>query len=669
MKLPALRPSESQDESPKGQARSPSIANFQCFPVTTLRDQCHLQFRSVALTLRWEGGRCDIQTTTLNWQEQPDLSQHALRILTRVVALYVAAAASQLFLQSDLRLSLNVIWMVVTGLTLLSARLTLCRQNLSWAQLQWIGMGVPALLVGSTLFHLRYLMGSRAGVLGWILLALGCSALFLAMRQLLLVLAVTLCTFLLVAWMASPTAAWLYFAFGLITAAGLRFYPEFRTRRRESQRTPDRSLPTARPIPEVSLQPRKQEIAGWLANTSRLGRLAAVRRPSGLREGRLGVERDLRQTMELLRLTGHMARVGGWELDLTTGNLTCSEEIYRIHEVEPGTPMTIQEATGFLTSQALPAISAAVRKCLETREPWDLELQSTTARGRQIWVRVQGESEVREGRIVRLYGACQDVTERLQLQAQLSQAQKMETLGQLAGGVAHDFNNLMTVIMGNAELALELLKESCPQKRMLQEIVETSQRAAGLTQKLLAFGRKQALRPKRLDLNQELNDLGSMLSRLIGENISVSFVLAEDLGTIEVDPGAIEQVIMNLAVNARDAMPDGGSLTIRTCNVELEQEEVTPQLSLQPGSYVLLSVSDTGVGMDEATQQQAFEPFFTTKDRDKGTGLGLSTVYGIVKQNEGGIQIKSEIGQGTTFSVYLPRVADLAECSPESRTA
>jgi signal transduction histidine kinase len=241
-----------------------------------------------------------------------------------------------------------------------------------------------------------------------------------------------------------------------------------------------------------------------------------------------------------------------------------------------------------------------------------------------------------------------------QTEERFRQAQKMEAVGRLAGGIAHDFNNLLTVITGCTEILLGDFPQSEETRELLGEVQNAGRRAAKLTSQLLAFSRRAIRAPKVLDLNTVVADMDRMLHRLIGEDIQMVTAQAEDLNRVKVDPGQIEQVIMNLVVNARDAMPTGGKLTIETANVELDEASVRAYPELKPGPYVLLAVSDTGLGMSPEVQARLFEPFFTTKEVGKGTGLGLATVYGIVKQSEGQIAVYTEPGHGTTFKVYLP---------------
>jgi two-component system, cell cycle sensor histidine kinase and response regulator CckA len=267
-----------------------------------------------------------------------------------------------------------------------------------------------------------------------------------------------------------------------------------------------------------------------------------------------------------------------------------------------------------------------------------------------------------------------DVTQRRQLEVQLWRSQKMEAVGRLAGGIAHDFNNLLTVITGYSDLVLANMHANEPRRQMIEEIKNAGERASSLTRQLLAFSRRQVLAPRPLDLNAVVTNLDKLLRRLIGEDIGVLNTLEPALWTVKADPGQIEQVLVNLAVNARDAMPGGGTLTIKTSNAVIDADGARAyNPPMIPGEYVLLRVSDTGCGMDQKTQALIFEPFFTTKPEGQGTGLGLSTVYGIVKQSGGYIWVESDAGRGATFSIYLPRsneaVLPETERTPETSAA
>ncbi|MEX2157623.1 MAG: response regulator [Gemmatimonadales bacterium] len=260
----------------------------------------------------------------------------------------------------------------------------------------------------------------------------------------------------------------------------------------------------------------------------------------------------------------------------------------------------------------------------------------------------------------------EDVTERRRTEEQLRQAQKMEAVGRLAGGIAHDFNNVLTAVFGYVDLLYEQAPEESSTREDLREIRKAAERAAGLTRQLLAFSRQQVMEPMVLSPNDLVQDLHKMLERLIGEDVELRLVLGQDVGNIRVDPSQVQQVLVNLVVNARDAMPSGGRLVMETANAELSELYANSHLSVVPGRYVMLAVSDTGVGMNAETQARLFEPFFTTKERGKGTGLGLSTTYGIVKQSGGYVWVYSEPGRGTTFKVYFPRVDAPIEEAPAS---
>jgi len=303
----------------------------------------------------------------------------------------------------------------------------------------------------------------------------------------------------------------------------------------------------------------------------------------------------------------------------------------------PGEPRLARDLPGFSTGQVVTIERPALRKD-----------------GTRYIVEVTSK-RLPDGRV---QSFVRDITERTELQAQLLQAQKMESIGRLAGGIAHDFNNLLTIINGTADLAMAGLDSGHPLRQDLEQIRHAGERAAAVTRQLLAMSRQQILRLEVLDLNAIIREMHGMLSLLVGEDITIELALAERLGPIKADQSQIEQVILNLAVNARDAMPEGGTLTIQTSDVVAGLPEHHP---LPPGPHVMLGVRDSGIGMDEAARKRVFEPFFTTKDVGKGAGLGLSTVYGMVKQMGGSVWVDSHPGEGTAFTIYFPRVETTTE--------
>jgi two-component system cell cycle sensor histidine kinase/response regulator CckA len=310
-------------------------------------------------------------------------------------------------------------------------------------------------------------------------------------------------------------------------------------------------------------------------------------------------------------------------------------------------------------------VLAEVVLCRDQARPFRSEYRMFARDGRELWF--LNEAAAMKGPASEpdvFQGVMYDITERKQLEEQLRQAQRMESIGRLAGGVAHDFNNLLMVIQGHSEVIEQRLDPGEPLRKNTEAIRKAAEKAASLTRQLLAFSRMQMIEPKVLDLNVVLADMGKMLPRLIGEDIELSIRPSVSLGRVKADQSQIEQIILNLAVNARDAMPEGGRLTIETSDVELDDNYSSRHAGVRPGNYVMLAVSDTGVGMDSQTQAHVFEPFFTTKELGKGTGLGLATVYGVVKQSRGWIWVYSELGRGTTFKIYLPRVSE-AVTEPE----
>jgi PAS domain S-box-containing protein len=356
------------------------------------------------------------------------------------------------------------------------------------------------------------------------------------------------------------------------------------------------------------------------------------------------------------------ARMGLWELDTVSNHVAWSPTMAPVFGLEPEqAPVTADEFMRLIHPDDQQMMQTSLTQAAASGTDFKEDFRVVWPDGSTHWV--AGRARMLRGDAdgsPQWLGIGMDIDERKQLEAQFRQAQKMEAIGQLAGGVAHDFNNLLTSILGYSGFVMDTFGPQDRRRADMDEIVKAGERAAGLTRQLLAFSRKQVLQPTRLDLNGLVTGVHKMLSRLIGEQIELVPSLAPDLHAVRADPGQIEQVLMNLAVNARDAMPSGGRLTIQTANVDLDQsffhEAVVP-----PGPYVMLAVSDTGVGMTEDTKRRLFEPFFTTKEAGRGTGLGLATVYGIVKQSGGFVWVYTELGKGTAFKVYLPRAKDVGE--------
>jgi PAS domain S-box-containing protein len=347
--------------------------------------------------------------------------------------------------------------------------------------------------------------------------------------------------------------------------------------------------------------------------------------------------------------------VGLWDWELGTNRVYYSKEWKRqIGHGEPEIGDDLEEWRSRVHPEDLQRTLDAVQQCLARKgDDYRADFRFRHKDGSYRHILAYGSVVLdHHGRAVRMVGSHVDITERVQLEAQLSQAQKMESVGRLAGGIAHDFNNILTVINNYAELAAAEVVAGSRIDDMLREIRTAGQRATQLTRQLLTFSRRQIVRFEILDLNTIVTGIISMLRRLLGEDITLSFEAAPELGRVRADPGQIEQILMNLAVNARDAMPSGGQLRVATANaVEIASEPSQPA-----GAYVLLSVQDTGIGMEQAVLERIFEPFFTTKEAGKGTGLGLSTVHGIVSQCGGFIRVASQPGAGTGFRIYLPQV-------------
>ena len=374
-------------------------------------------------------------------------------------------------------------------------------------------------------------------------------------------------------------------------------------------------------------------------------------------------EQALREKERLLSESQRAGHIGSWLWDMK-GPMVWSDELYRLYGVSPDTFVpTAESLVSLIYTDDRSAMRTWISDCAGTEKPCDLEYRISLPDGTIHYFKGGAQAvHGSENQFVHMVGTVQDITvqklaqqERENLEEQLRVSQKMEAVGRLAGGVAHDFNNLLSVILIYNELAMNQATEGAPLKDELLEVKKAANRAVALTRQLLAFSRKQVLQPVSLNLNMVATGFEKMLRRILGEDIDFTLFLAPDIGLTLADPGQIEQVIMNLAINARDAMPRGGKLTIETANVEIDDAYVATHVATNPGSYVQLTVSDTGDGMDAQTRVRIFEPFFTTKEMGKGTGLGLSTAYGIIKQSGGNIWVYSEPGCGTTFKIYLPR--------------
>jgi PAS domain S-box-containing protein len=379
---------------------------------------------------------------------------------------------------------------------------------------------------------------------------------------------------------------------------------------------------------------------------------------------------DLKRAEERIRLLS-------WAVEQSPVSIVITDHTRRIVYVNP----QFTRVTGYTTGEAIGSTPQTLKsgahseqfyrnlwETITAGQEWRGTLHSRRKNGTPL-IEAASISPVTDGRgqITHFLGVLEDVTERTELEAQLRQAQRMEAVGILAGGVAHDFNNLLTVIGGYTQMALGDLGPHEPLRPRLEQVDRAATRAAGLTRQLLAFSRQLPSQPRVMDVNAMLEETRKMLRRLIGEDVTLRLEPGTGLGQVRMDPGHVEQVVMNLVVNARDAMPRGGVLTLSTDNVELDEAYAGRHLDVVPGRYVRLTVRDTGVGMDAATQARIFEPFFTTKAPGQGTGLGLSTVYGIVKQAGGSVWVESTPAQGTRFDVYLPRVDEEVEAGPASR--
>jgi two-component system cell cycle sensor histidine kinase/response regulator CckA len=378
----------------------------------------------------------------------------------------------------------------------------------------------------------------------------------------------------------------------------------------------------------------------------------------------LGIERHrsaeaLGIAEERMRFALEAAGVGIWDMDYTTGVLRWSTILEAQYGLRPGTfDGTFEALVERIHPDDRESALGIIGKARKSGGDFQIQNRALWPDGTVRWLSGAGRILLGEhGEPVRGVGISIDVTERQTLEEQFLQAQKMEAIGRLAGGVAHDFNNLLTVILGFCELLLANVDPDDPRQADIIEIQKAGTRAAGFTRQLLAFSRKEIIEPTRLDLNEVMANMRVMLGRLIGEDVTVALGLGPELAFVTADRGQVEQIVLNLAVNARDAMPKGGTLTIETANVELDEHYAQTHVAVKPGPYVALTVTDTGTGMTPQVQARLFEPFFTTKEPGKGTGLGLATVQDVVARSGGSVTVSSEVGRGTSFTVYFPRAA------------
>jgi two-component system, cell cycle sensor histidine kinase and response regulator CckA len=379
-------------------------------------------------------------------------------------------------------------------------------------------------------------------------------------------------------------------------------------------------------------------------------------------------EADLKRADERMRFALEAAGVGIWDMDYTTGVLQWSETL----EVQYGMPRgtfgeTFEAFIGRVHPDDRESLVETIERAMKSGADFSVQHRSILPDGTVRWLSGAGRILLGEhGAPVRGVGISLDVTERHTLEEQYQQAQRMEAVGQLAGGVAHDFNNLLTVILGYCELLLADLDPDDRRQADIAEIQKAGESAARLTGQLLAFSRRQIIEPTLLDLNVVVSEMRTMLGRLIREDVKVRLGLRHDLAFVKADRGQVEQIVMNLAVNARDAMPSGGTLTIQTANVVFDEHYAATHRAVTPGRYVALTLTDTGTGITPEVKARLFEPFFTTKESGKGTGLGLATVEGIAMRNGGSVSVHTEIGKGTSFTVYFPE-ADAAEIVAQPR--
>lgn len=374
-------------------------------------------------------------------------------------------------------------------------------------------------------------------------------------------------------------------------------------------------------------------------------------------------EEALAQSLEMHKRTEAIAKVGSWEWNISEDRVYWSDELFRIFKWDPaqGAPSYAQHVElsrrdALFSAEDMNRLNTAVEECQTHKKPYEIKVKAICQDGEIKTCISRGQAiEDKNGTVVKLVGSFEDVTEKEEMQKRLRQSQKLEAIGTLAGGIAHDFNNMLSVILGYTEISLGIVDPNGKLYRNLSEIQKAAQRSAKLTSQLLAFARKQRSAPAAINLNEVIEDILTMLQRLIGENIRLEWFPADDLWTVFLDISHVDQIMANICVNARDAIQGQGCITVRTRNETLRAGTMFGEETFIPGDYVLIIIQDDGCGMDEGVMQNIFDPFFTTKGVGEGTGLGLSTVFGLVKQNRGYVQVESEVDRGTSFTLYFPR--------------
>jgi signal transduction histidine kinase/DNA-binding response OmpR family regulator len=372
----------------------------------------------------------------------------------------------------------------------------------------------------------------------------------------------------------------------------------------------------------------------------------------------------LKRNEELLKETQSLGKLGGWEYNLKTKEMYWTDEMYILHDIDPMSTSRqelVEVSISGYPPESRMLLEEHMKRIAQDGVPYQLETWYTTRKGNKRYIRATAKAIIEDNEIAKVIGTFQDITEQKEaeikqkeLQEQLRQAQKLDSIGHLAGGVAHDFNNILTVILGYSEEIINNLHEQDPLRNEIQEIINAGQRASSLTRQLLTFSRKQVIKPELININEVIKNLSKMLMRLIGEDVDFILNLAEDVPPVMADVGQMEQVIMNLVINAREAMQMGGVLTISTFGYKADEAFVARHPMISGEHFAVLKVQDTGCGMTKDTLEHIFEPFFTTKAKGHGTGLGLPTVYGIIRQTGGNIHVESSPGKGASFVIMIP---------------